>query len=467
MAARRRSLWLRRSSRPRRGPNSRRRTELGLLVFVSLVVAAAYVLASIGTTAKVPPDLGVFLAIVLGLALVAHIGTRRLAPDANPVVLPVTALLNGLGYVMLARLDPHFARLQAGWTAVGILAYVATLVFVRHSRDLDRYRYLLLLAGVALLLLPLIPHLGVNIGGARLWVKVGPATGQPVELAKILLVVFFASYFTEKRELLSLPTLRVGDRLVLDPRPALPIVLAWGFALAVLGAENDVGFAMLIFVLFVGMLWLATGRWTWLGFGVGLFAVGAVAADKLFGHVAQRVTDWLHPWANASGGGYQLVQGMYAFGNGGLIGTGLGYGTGLGPSCLHSKIPEVCTDYIFSAFGEEMGLLGTTLIVFAFVLLAGAGMRIAQTARSEFAKMTAAGLTIIIGLQAFFIMAGIVRLLPLTGITLPFMAYGGSSLVANYILIALLVRISDEGAHSIATGATATRVTAAVPQPAL
>ena len=463
MAARRRSLWLRRSSRRRRGPNTRRRTELGLLVFVSLVVAAAYVLASIGTTSKVPPDLGVFLAIVLGLALLAHVGTRRLAPDAHPVVLPLAALLNGLGYAMLARLDPHFARLQAGWTAVGILAYVATLALVRHSRDLDRYRYLLLLVAVGLLLLPLVPHLGVNIGGARLWVKLGPATGQPVELAKILLVVFFASYFSEKRELLSLPTMRVGDRLVLDPRPALPILLAWGFALAVLGAENDVGFAMLIFVLFVGMLWLATGRWTWLAFGVGLFVIGAVAADKLFSHVGQRVADWLHPWGyNASHGAYQLVQGLYAFGTGGLTGTGLGYAI-LG-SPHHVVIPEITTDYIFAAFGAEMGLLGTTLIVFAFVLLSGAGMRIAQTARSEFAKMTAAGLTIILGMQAFFIMAGIVRLLPLTGITLPFIAYGGSSLVANYILIALLMRISDEGAHSLSTGATATRVTEAVPQ---
>jgi cell division protein FtsW (lipid II flippase) len=453
VADRQRLRWLRRPARRRQGPNHRRRTELGLLLFTSLIVVAAYVLATVGTTARIPADLGLFLAIVVGLALAAHLATRWYAPDANPVVLPLAALLNGLGYAMLARLDPHYARLQAGWTAVGIVAYVLTLVVVRHSRDLDRYRYLLLMVAALLLLAPLVPHLGKNINGARLWVYIGPVNGQPVELAKILLAVFFASYFSEKRELLSFPTLRVGDRLVLDPRPAGPILMAWGFCMLVLGAERDVGFAMLLFVLFIAMLWLATGRAMWLGFGAVLFAVGAVVADKVFSQVGQRVTDWLHPWNHASTGAYQLVQGLYAFGSGGLTGTGVGYG-------LVQGIPEIKTDYIFAAFGNEMGLLGTTLIVFAFLLLVGAGLRIAQAARSEFAKLTAAGLTLILGMQAFFIMAGIIRLLPLTGITLPFMAYGGSSLVANYIVIGLLVRISDEGERVLSTQAIATRLPA-------
>jgi len=448
---RRSSSLLRRPERgTRRGPNRRRRTELGLLLFTSLIVVAAYVLATIGTTAKVPADLGGFLAIVLGLVLVAHIATRMYAPDANPVLLPLAALLNGLGYAMLARLDPHYARLQAGWTAVGIVFYVGTLIVVRHSRDLDRYRYLLLVLAVALMLAPLVPHFGENIGGARLWVKVGPLSGQPVELAKIALVIFFASYFTEKRELLSLPTLRVGNRLVMDPRPLGPILLAWGFCMLVLGAEHDVGFAMLLFVLFVGMLWVATGRFAWLVFGVVLFAIGSVAAIHFFSQVHVRVTGWLDPWPySQQAAGFQLVQGMYAFGSGGLTGTGIGFG-------LIRHIPEITTDYIFAAFGEEMGLLGTTLIVFAFALFVGAGLRIAQTARSEFAKMTAAGLTLILGMQAFFIMAGVIRLLPLTGITLPFMAYGGSSLVANYMLVALLMRISHEGERSLSAQATST-----------
>lgn len=466
MAGQQRSAWLPARQRRVRGPNQRRRTELGLLLFTSLIVVGAYILAIIGTTSKVPADLGAFLAVVLGLALVAHIATRLYAPDANPVLLPLAALLNGLGYAMLARLDPHYARLQAAWTAVGIAAYVVTLIAIRHSRDLDRYRYLLLLVAVLLMLSPLVPHVGEDIGGTRLWVKIGPVSGQPVELAKIALAVFFASYFTEKRELLSIATLRVGNRLVIDPRPIGPILLAWGFCMLVLGAERDVGFAMLLFVLFVGMLWLGTGRFLWLVFGAALFAVGAVLAIHLFPQVHQRVTAWLDPWPYAQTIGDQVVQGVYAFGNGGLIGTGIGFGL-LG-TVAHPVVPAITTDYIFAAFGEEMGLLGTTLIVFAFVLFVGAGMRIAQAARSEFAKMTAAGLTLILGMQAFFIMAGIVRLLPLTGITLPFMAYGGSSLVANYILVALLMRISDEGDRSLSAQAVSTAVPsqdAAVPAP--
>lgn len=460
MSALRRPPGARRARR-RRGPNPRRRTELGLLLFGSLIVVVTYVIASVGTTSKIPPDLGVFLAIVLGLAAVAHVANRIYAPDANAVMLPLAALLNGLGYVMIARIDSHYARLQAGWTAIGMLAYVLTLVVVRRSRDLDRYRYLLLLVAVGLMLAPLVPHFGKNINGARLWVYIGPVNGQPVELAKIALCIFFAAYFTEKRELLAVPTVRIGNRLVLDPRPLGPILLAWGFAMLVLGAERDIGFALLIFVLFVGMLWLATGRVAWLVFGLVLFSVGAFVATHLFSQVHVRVESWLQPWQHAKTVGYQMVQGLYAFGNGGLTGTGLGYGL-IGPNCTTPAIPAVCTDYIFAAFGEEMGLLGTTLIVFGFVLLTGAGLRIAQTARSEFAKMVAAGLTLIIGMQAFFIMAGIVRLLPLTGITLPFIAYGGSSLVANYILVAVLMRISDEGEHSVTAEATSLPVDSTV-----
>lgn len=451
------------------GPNPRRRTELGLLILSSLIIVAAYVLAVAGTTAKIPADLGPFLAIVLGLALAAHVANRVYAPDANPVLLPLVTLLNGLGYVMIARIGPpHFATAQAGWTAVGVGAYILTLMVVRRSRDLDRYRYLLLLAAVVFMLSPLIPHLGLPVSTTgttvKLWVHIGPISGQPVELAKLALCIFFASYFAEKRELLSVPTYRLGNRLVLDPRPLGPILVAWGFAMLVLGAEGDIGFALLIFVLFISMLWLATGRGMYVVVGLLLFAVGAFVASHLFNQVDARVANWLHPASrfNIVGGSGQLLEGLYGMGTGGLTGTGLGFGL-LGNSLPHHVIiPEVNSDYIFAAFGTEMGLLGTTVILFAFTLIVGAGMRIAQTARSEFAKLLAAGLTVIIGMQAFFIMAGIVRLLPLTGITLPFMAYGGSSLVANYVLIALLMRTSDEGERAIvASLATATPVAAA------
>jgi cell division protein FtsW (lipid II flippase) len=440
-------------------PHARRRTELGLLVFGSLIVVCAYVLAAVGTTSKIPPNLGWFLAIVLGLSLAAHLANRLYAPDANPVLLPIATLLNGLGYVMIARIDQHLARLQAGWTAVGVGAYLVTLMVIRRSRDLDRYRYLLLLAAVALMLAPLVPHLGRTINGARLWVYIGPINGQPVELAKLALCIFFASYFTERRELLSVPTYRIGNRLVLDPRPLGPILVAWGFAMLVLGAERDIGFALLIFVLFIAMLWLATGRGLWLATGLVLFVVGAFISSQLFSQVHVRVEAWLHPWTHASTSAYQLVQGLYGMGLGGLTGTGLGYGYLHATSTLPG-FPLPYSDYIFASFGEEMGLLGTSIIVFAFVLLVGNGLRIAQQARSEFAKLTAAGLTLILGMQAFIIMAGIIRLLPLTGITLPFMAYGGSSLIANYVLLALLMRISDEGGRpAVASQATARQAT--------
>lgn len=446
----------------RRRANPARRTELGLVVFGSLIVTGAYVLATVGTTAKVPPHLGIFLAIVLGLGLLAHLATRLLAPDANPVLLPIVILLNGLGYVTIVSLgntreaSSFPPGLQAMWTGVGVGFYILTLLLVRRARDLDRYRYLLLVLAVFLMLSPLIPHLGYNVGGVRLWVHLGPLTGQPVELAKMLLVIFFASYFAEKRELLSIPTARIGNRLVIDPRPLGPIMLAWGFCMLVLAAEKDVGFAVLVFVVFIAMLWMATGRSRYLGLGVVLFAVGVEVANKLFSQVGARIANWLHPWnrVNIVGGSDQLVQGIYGLGSGGLVGTGLGFGQ-LG------NIPLAGSDYVFAAFGTEWGLLGTTVVVAAYALIVGTGLHIAQTARSEFAKLAAAGFALTLGFQAFFIMAGIVRLLPDTGLTLPFMAYGGSSLVANYILIAFLMRISDEGSRpAMARAAMARRLEA-------
>jgi cell division protein FtsW (lipid II flippase) len=449
----------------------KRRAELGMLVFGALIIVAAYVLASVGTTSKIPTNLAPFLGVVLGLALVAHIANRLLAPDASSVLLPIVTLLNGLGYVMIVDIGDHKhypAQLQAAWTAVGVGMYVLTLLVVKRSRDLDRYRYLLLILAIFLMLSPLIPHLGKSVAvrngpSVRLFIGVGPVSGQPVELAKIVLVIVFASYFCENREMLAIPTMRIGNRLVLDPRPLIPILLVWGFCMLVLGAERDIGFAVLIFVLFIAQLWLATGRFRYVVSATVLFAIGAVVADKTFSQVGERVSNWLHPWTRVglAGGSDQLVQGIYGLGTGGLLGTGLGFG-----HINLSHIPEVGSDYIFAAFGTEWGLLGTTTIVIAFLLIVGTGFRIAQAARSEFASLAAAGLTVVIGFQAFFIMAGIVRLVPVTGITLPFMAYGGSSLVANYVLIALLMRISDEGERAVvASAATATPVAPPSPTP--
>jgi cell division protein FtsW (lipid II flippase) len=294
-----------------------------------------------------------------------------------------------------------------------------------------------------LLLAPLLPGIGQNIQGARLWVRIGGLELQPVELAKILLCIFFASYFVEKRELLSTPTARVGKRLVLDPRPLVPIAAAWVFAIGVMSLEHDIGFSALLFTLFIGMLWVTTGRTGYLALGVIAFAIGAYLAGKYLQQTNIRVETWLDPWKTINTSGQQLAQSWFALGTGGIGGTGLGLGAGA------YSIPNPNADFIFSVIGEEMGLLGATMVIVAFLLLVGAGLRIAQAARSEFAKLTATGLTIIIGFQAFFIIAGVTRLLPLTGITLPFVSYGGSALIANYILIALLMRISDEGNRAV------------------
>ncbi len=427
----------------RRAFKARRRTELGLLVAAAVIIVAAYTLMILGNTSKVPADVVPLMVAMLLLGGVGHVANRIFVPSAHPVVLPIAFLLNGLGYVMIVRIDlgtgSTYAPLQAAWTAGGVAVYVLTLALVRRSRDLDRYRYLLLAGGVILLLLPLVPHFGANINGARLWIKVGRFEFQPVELAKIVLCVFFASYFAEKRELLSIPTARLGNRLVLDPRPLVPILLAWGFAIVVMSLEHDIGFSALLFTLFIGMLWVTTGRTGYLVLGIALFAVGAYVSGRYLSQTHIRVEDWLDPWKYADGSGRQLVQAWYSLGSGGIGGTGLGLGAGA------YEITNSNTDYIFAVIGEEMGLLGSTMVVVAFLLLAGAGLRIAQTARSEFAKLTAVGLTMIIGFQAFFIIGGVVRLLPLTGITLPFVSYGGSALIANYVLIALLMRISDEG----------------------
>jgi cell division protein FtsW (lipid II flippase) len=417
---------------------ARRRTELGLIVLATGVTAGAYALAALGRTARLPVNIGPFLAMVLGLLVAAHVATRRLARGADSLLLPLAALLNGIGYVFIARLDEAsrdpdgLAGLQSAWTFLGIVAYVATLVVVRRSRDLARYRYTFLLVGVVLLLLPLLPGIGNQIRGARIWVSIGPIGFQPGEFAKIALAVFFAGYLVERRELLK--------EWAFDLKILGPVLLAWAVSLIVMTAERDLGSSLLFFGLFVVMLWVATGRALYLVGGGGLFAAGALFAWSTFEHVRERVDIWLDPWTDAGGDGFQVVQSWFALAWGGVGGTGLGLGN-------PERIPVVETDFIFAAIGEELGLFGTTAIIVSFLLMIGTGLRIAVRSDDNFDKLLATGLTTLLGLQAFIIMAGVTRLLPLTGVTLPFVSYGGSSLLGNYILLALLVRISDDTAH--------------------
>ena len=417
----------------------RRNTELGLILLGALLTGGGYVLASLGDRAKLPANLVPFLLVILGLLVAAHFAMRALAPGADGTLLPLAGLLNGIGYVFIARLDKDLAGLQALWTAVGVGAFIATLALVRRVRDLERFRYTFALLGLGLLLMPLLPGVGQNINGARLWVRLGTLNFQPGELAKILLCVFFASYLVEKQELLSYARLRIGPIPFPDLKHYGPLVLMWGISFMVMIFEKDLGSSLLFFALFIVLLWVATGRGAYLLVGGLLFAAGAFTAYQSFAHVRTRVKVWLNPWPVALGTGYQVIQALFAFAAGGFAGTNLAQGS-------PDRIPAVATDYVFAAIGEELGLLGTAAILIAFLLMVGAGLRIAARAEPPFEKLLAAGLTAILGLQSFIIIGGVTRLIPLTGITLPFISYGGSSLLSNYVLLALLLRISDDQA---------------------
>jgi cell division protein FtsW (lipid II flippase) len=291
------------------------------------------------------------------------------------------------------------------------------------------------------LITPLLPVLGTDFGrGSRIWVRIpGGFSLQPGEFAKIGLVVFFASYLAEKRALLSAATQRLGPLHVPPARAFGPVALAWGVSLAVLVFERDLGLSLLVFGLFVAMLYMATGRVAYVAAGLLLFGAGAVASWSVFGHVQTRVSIWLDPFADAQDTGFQLVQSLFALGTGGIAGVGWGRGN-------PELIPDVPTDFIFSAIGEELGLLGTTALLLLYFLLVGRGFAIAVRARDDFSRLLAAGLTFTFALQVFVIVGGVTRLIPLTGITLPLVSYGGSSLLANYVLVALLVMVSADGA---------------------
>lgn len=417
-----------------------RLTELSLLLLAWVIVASFYVLASLGAQGHLPDRLGIFLTSIVAITVAMHVCIRFLAPNASQVLLPIATLLNGVGYVEIARWNPQAAGFQALWFLASAGGLVVTLIVVRRVRDLDRYRYLTLLAAMGLLLLPLVPHVGEDINGARLWVHFGSISFQPVEIAKILLVFFFASYFASNRELLSTPTQRIGRVQIVPPKVLLPILFAWGFSMAILGAENDIGFALLLFALFISMLWVTTGLKTYVILGIGLFVGGMYVAARYFTQVHARVEIWFNPWTACFNhtGSCQLAYGWYSLAAGGMTGTGLGLGQ------AGQTVSYISSDMILAAVGEELGFLGIILIVCLFAAFVGEGFSIAQRATSDYVRLAATGLTALMGFQAFFIMAGVLRVLPFTGITLPFVAYGGSSLFANYLIVALLLRISDE-----------------------
>jgi cell division protein FtsW (lipid II flippase) len=430
---------------------TRRGTELVLTASAVVIAIVAYAAVGLGQDGRIPAGTlgyGAGLALLFGAA---HVVVRRYAPHADPLILPCVAMLNGLGLVMIRRLDldaierarqngralPRAdAPLQLVWTAIAVGAFIAVLVVIRDHVRLARYAYTSAAVGLLLLLLPAVPGVGATINGARLWIRLGPITVQPSEVAKVLLMLFFASYLVTKRDVLALASRRVAGIEFPRARDLGPILLAWAASLAVLVEEKDLGSSLLFFGIFIVMLYVATERTSWLIIGVALFGVGAFTAYHLFGHVQKRVDTWLHPFAKASSDGYQLVQGLFGFGTGGISGTGLGEGQ-------PGIVPFAKTDFIMASIGEELGLIGVMAVLMLFVLIVERGLRAALSCRDSFGKLLATGLSFALALQVFVIVGGVTGLIPLTGVTLPWLSYGGSSVVMNWVLVALLLRISD------------------------
>lgn len=402
-----------------------------------LVVTWAFALLQLSRAPELNSGLVTYLLINTLLFGGAHVATRFLAPRATPILLPAACLIQGLGYVMILRLSPDKAAAQSVWSGVAVGVFVVALLLLRDYRRIARYQYTWALIGVTTLILPLVPGIGREVNGSTLWVGIGGLTFQPGEIAKIALLFFLAAYLTEKRELLTITTWRIGPLKMPDLKHLVPIVFAWGLSFLVLVAESDLGSSLLLFAVFLAVFWVATGRAAYQILGGSLFALGALTAYSLFSHVQTRIGIWLDPFKDYEGSGYQLAQSLFGLGSGGVTGSGLGNG-------YPNFIPLAYSDFIFSAFGEELGLLGTTALLVAFLTVIAAGVRISLATQDAFGKLLAAGLTSIIAFQVFIIVGGVTRLIPLTGITIPFFSYGGSSLVVNFVILAVLIAISDQ-----------------------
>jgi len=424
-----------------------RNRELLNLVAVGALTATGFASVYIARSSEVSAESLTYGAFFFALYLAAHLVARVAVPYADPYLLPITALLTAIGVTVIYRLGEDDAGRQALWVVIGVGVFALTLLTLRRDyRVLENYKYLFGIGSIALLALPALPGIGKTINGARLWVDVGPVQFQPGELAKVFLIVFLAGYLRDKREVLA--QFRIKD--------FGPLFLIWGAAMLVLVQTRDLGSALLYFGIFLAMLYVATGRGVFVAGGLVLFVLGATAVYKVVSHVEERVTIWLHPWttepvpcAITGGealrqdcGSFQLVKSLYSIANGGFGGTGLGRGTFTNTDG-NPIIPYLNTDFIYSAIAQELGLIGACGLLLVYMVFVTRGMRIALMAQDGFSKLLAAGLTFGFALQTFIIVGGVLRVIPLTGITLPFVSYGGSSVVANFVLLALLLLVSN------------------------
>jgi cell division protein FtsW (lipid II flippase) len=427
-------------------PRTRRNVELVLLLLAVAIVLVAYLNVGLAIDGAFPPDLVRYGSGLLALALGFHLVLRWRASYADPLMLPIATLLNGLGLVMIHRLD--LARHRTGsellapkqlmWSTLAVLIAVGVIIVLRDHRHLRRFTFTAMAVGLGMLLLPLAPGIGRNINGSRIWIGIGPLSFQPGEVAKILLVIFFAGYLVQKRDVLSL----VGRRFLGIGLPRAqdlgPILIAWLASVGVLVFEKDLGSSLMFFGLFVAMLYVATERRSWIAIGMVLFCAGAYVAYLLFEHVQIRVLLWLDPFSvKGLAASSQLVTGLMGMAKGGLIGSGLGRG--------HPELtPFPDSDFIIPSFGEEIGLIGLFALLLLYVLLVERGLRTSLGVRDGFGKLLAVGLSFSMALQCFVVVGGVTRVIPLTGLTMPFLSYGGSSLLANWSLVAILLRISDQ-----------------------
>ncbi|MEY8437646.1 FtsW/RodA/SpoVE family cell cycle protein [Atopobiaceae bacterium 24-176] len=418
-----------------RGAN-RRTTELLLLCAGAVPVLLIYAMYVVDTGAALTFETVAVPICLFAAFAAAHLAVRILAPGADPAILPIVFVLSGIGITFVTRLAPTLAMNQVVWLFVSVAAMVATLFVVRNLDELADYKFTIGIIGVALVVLPML--FGTEQGGSKLWLKLGPFSFQPGELAKIAIVLFLASYFAANRELLSASSRKFGPLMVPKPRMLAPVLCMWGLSLAIVVFERDLGSALLFFTIFVVMIYVTTGRASYVVISVVLLAIGAVGCYFLFNHVRVRFNIWLDPFADAQGGGLQIVQSLYSLADGGLFGAGVGRG-------MPRLIPVVESDFIFSAIGEEMGLLGASAVLLLFMLFAVRGFATAARAKSDMAAFTATGLTTSVCFQAFLIVAGVTKFMPLTGVTLPFMSQGGSSLLASFIIVGLLLRCGDQG----------------------
>jgi len=428
------------STVPRRAERALLVTALGVgLAGGALVVVAAGATLEAGPTAHpeltFPRMLGVWLQLAAA-GLVCHAVLMFRRPRTDQVLMPVSLALTGIGLAVVFSLDPAAAQKQVTWVQFALGLFLVTLLSGRRVDDLRDYRYLAGLATLGLLLLPM--AIGKEINGARLWIRIGSFTMQPGELAKVTLVIFMASYLHSRGESLVRDRWQLGPLNLPSPAAVAPLLGMWAVAMAVLVLLRDLGTALLFFGTFVAMLYLATAKIGWLAVGGASFAAGAAACAKLFHHVQARLQIWIDPWSVAEGRGYQVVQGLFAIAAGGLTGVGLGFGAA-------ASIPEAATDYPFASICEELGLAGAAVVVALYLIWVYRAYRIALRQPDGFRSLLAAGLGTLMATQTLVILGGVTKLIPLTGITLPFISYGGSSLLTNFLMLGLLLHAGDEG----------------------